>query len=157
MTRISTKKVKYIVVHCSATTPDPRLGVEDIRKWHKDKGWKDVGYHAVIRTDGTVEYGRPLDTSAEPGWQPQQGAQVAGYNAQSVGVCYIGGLSPDPGHKPMDTRTPEQKIALRILLQEWRRQFPNAEILGHRDFPDVNKECPCFDVRSWWQSFQSGA
>jgi N-acetylmuramoyl-L-alanine amidase len=88
----------------------------------------------VIYLDGSVHVGRPLHKS---------GAHCKGYNAHSVGICYIGGLASD-GKTPKDTRTDTQKASLVKLITELRQQFPNASVHGHREF--ANKACPCFDA-----------
>ena len=72
------------------------FNANDIDRWHKQKGWKGIGYHYVILLDGTVEQGRELEAV---------GAHCSGHNAHSVGICYIGGISKDG--KPKDTRTPQ--------------------------------------------------
>ena len=59
------------------------IGAKEIKAWHKGKGWKDIGYHYVIRLNGKVELGRPLE---------KMGSHVVGYNRDSVGVCYVGGV-----------------------------------------------------------------
>ncbi|MBT9636111.1 N-acetylmuramoyl-L-alanine amidase [Segatella copri] len=69
------------------------------------------------------------------------------YNAHSIGICYEGGL--DEKGKPADTRTPAQKASLEDLLYSLVLDYPDAEILGHRDLPWVRKSCPCFDVKEW--------
>lgn len=130
------RDIHYIVVHCSATKEGKDFGVDDFRKWHKRKGWSDVGYHFCIRLDGTIEDGRPIE---------KIGAGVRGYNSNSIHVCYTGGV--DENIKPKDTRTKEQKESLFYLLTDLKRRFPKAEILGHRDFPDVRKACPSFDAK----------
>lgn len=129
----------FIVVHCSATKASMDIGVQEIRQWHLQRGWSDIGYHKVIRRDGTVEDGRPLDVV---------GAHVEGFNSRSVGVCMVGGLSAfkDKGE---DNFTPDQWLALKSLLRHLRQCYPSAKILGHRDMPKVIKDCPCFDVREW--------
>jgi N-acetylmuramoyl-L-alanine amidase len=68
---------------------------------------------------------------------------VAGYNANSIHISYIGGVN---GKKAVDNRTPEQKATMLDLLTELKRLFPNAKILGHRDLPNVKKACPSFDA-----------
>jgi len=88
------RELKYIVLHCSATPVSMDVGVAEIRKWHKAKGWKDVGYHFVIKLSGKLEYGRPLQ---------QIGSHVLGYNRASVGICYVGGHGRQKGkgyHEP---------------------------------------------------------
>ncbi len=78
------RKIDEIVLHCSATREGQDISVETIRSWHVDgNGWSDIGYHAVIMLDGTLELGRPLERS---------GAHVKGHNRNTIGVCYIGGV-----------------------------------------------------------------
>ena len=130
------RRIDYIVVHCSATKEGKDFGADDFRKWHKRKGWSDIGYHFVVRLDGTIEDGRPIE---------KIGAGVRGYNSNSIHVCYTGGV--DENIKPKDTRTKEQKESLFYLLTDLKRRFPHAEILGHRDFEGVRKACPSFDAK----------
>lgn len=132
-------RVAFLVVHCSATKPSQDFDVGDIRRMHLKRGFFDVGYHYVIKRDGTVQPGRPLD---------RQGAHAAGFNHLSVGVCLIGGVKESDGTTGEDNFTEAQWASLRTLLAELRTQFPHAEVLGHRDLPNVRKECPCFDVRA---------
>lgn len=73
------------------------------------------------------------------------GAHAKHYNKHSIGICYEGGL--DERGKPADTRTPAQKRTLLTLLYSLKADYPDAEILGHRDLPWVKKACPCFDAR----------
>ena len=82
--------------------------------------------------------GRPLE---------EAGAHVSGHNARSIGVCLAGGL--DAAGKSAAEYTPGQWTALSQLLARLAGRFPAAEIMGHRDFPGVRKDCPCFDVRAW--------
>lgn len=130
------RKIESIVIHCADTYARMDIGVREIRAWHRERGFDDIGYHFVIRRDGTVETGRPLE---------KPGAHAAGYNAFSIGVCYAGGKGDD--NKPEDNRTPEQKEAMLQLLAKLKQQFPGAVVLGHRDLPGVNKVCPCFSVK----------
>lgn len=132
------RQIEKIVIHCSATTPTMDIGANEIRSWHTAKGWRDIGYHFVVRLDGKIELGRMVS---------EVGAHVRGYNAKSIAICYVGGV--DENRKPADTRTPEQKASLELLLRTCMRVWPGAEILGHRDFPGVTKACPSFDVRKW--------
>lgn len=128
------REITHIVVHCTATPEGRPHTVTDIRRWHKAKGWKDIGYHWVVRLDGTTEPGRA---------ESQVGAHVEGHNAKSIGVVYVGGVDKDT-FKPKDTRTDAQKVALLHLLKDLKSRYPKAKILGHRDFPSVNKACPSF-------------
>lgn len=129
------RKIDKIIVHCSATPEGKSFSVADIRRWHKQRGFSDIGYHYVIYLDGSVHVGRPL---------AKAGAHCKGYNAHSIGVCYIGGCEAHT-QKPKDTRTPEQKASLVKLITELRQRFPNASVHGHKEF--ANKACPCFDAK----------
>jgi len=139
------KALDYIVVHASATPPSMDIGAEEIRGWHLRKGWLDIGYHKVIRRDGTVEDGRDLSIP---------GAHVRGYNHFSWGICMVGGVAADK-KTPEDNYTPEQYEALELLLRGLESLAIDTYdkrpmVLGHRDFPNVAKACPCFDVDLWW-------
>lgn len=127
------RKINEIIVHCTATKAGQHFDVNDVRRWHLQRKFKDIGYHFLILLDGTVQQGRPL---------AEAGAHCTGHNTNSIGVCYVGGL--DASGNPADTRTPEQRIALRNLFTTLRRQFPTAVIHGHRDF--AAKACPCFNA-----------
>lgn len=141
------RKITDIVLHCSATKEGQRVTVADIDRWHRDRGFRKIGYHYVIYPDGSIHAGRDI---------AEVGAHVSGHNATSIGICYVGGL--DAAGQPKDTRTPEQKAAIVYLLESLREKFPAARICGHRDFsPDKNgngtiepseyiKACPCFDA-----------
>lgn len=139
-------RVDFIVVHCAATPEGRDLTVQDIDRMHRQRGFKKVGYHYVIRLDGTVDKGRPDD---EPG------AHAQGVNSRSLGICYIGGIAADKAMTPKDTRTPAQTAALAALLTHLTAAHPRAEVLGHRDLPNVHKACPSFDVRKWWAAAKS--
>lgn len=129
--------VEYIAVHCSATPPDMNIGAHEIDLWHRRRGWLKIGYHFVIRRDGTVETGRPTD---------QPGAHVRGYNQKSIGICLVGGVAKAGSNVPKNNFTPEQFAALHKLRAELLIEFPWARFQGHRDFPGVAKACPSFDA-----------
>ena len=133
-------RTDYIVVHCAATQPSQDNGAYDIDRWHRAQGWAEIGYHKVIRRDGTIEPGR-VEHAA--------GAHVQGYNSNSVAVCLAGGVAED-GVTPEDNFTKEQALSLVVVLKEWQAKYPKAVIQGHRDFPGVKKACPSFDVKKWW-------
>ena len=137
------RKITLIVIHCSAVRPDQQSSAADIDRWHKKrKGWKGIGYHLVVRRDGTTEYGRPFE---------EVGAHVLNHNRHSIGICYEGGY--DAKGKADDTRTPEQKRTLREWVERLHRQFPKALIVGHHDL-DPHKPCPCYDVVTEYSDLQ---
>ena len=124
--------ITLIVIHCSAVKPDQQSSVAQIDTWHHDRGYKfGVGYHYVIRRDGSIEAGRPE-------WMV--GAHCVNHNKYSIGVCYEGGL--DARGQPADTRTAAQKASLRQLLTDLHRRYTRASIVGHHDL-NPQKDCPC--------------
>jgi len=131
----------WLVVHCSATPPTMDIGRTEIDRWHRAQGWLMIGYHFVIRRDGRIEIGRP---------EGAIGSHVAGYNYNSIGICMVGGV--DAKGKSEDNYTTAQYATLATLLIDLRTRHPKAEVQGHRDFPKVAKDCPCFDVRDWVNS-----
>ena len=124
------RDITKIIVHCADTPEGRNDDVEDIRRWHKAKGWSDVGYHYVITLDGTIQEGRKEDII---------GANCKGHNKDSIGICYIGG-------KVGDTRTTEQKISLVHLIGYLKNKYKGAVAYGHRDFS--TKSCPSFDAKT---------
>lgn len=132
------RNITHIAVHCSASQPDVKTDVNTIRRWHLQRGFTDVGYHYVIKTDGTLQIGRD---------ESRTGAHVEGHNASSIGVCLIGGI--DKAGRSVNNFSSAQFDALSHLLVDLKKRYPGAVIQGHRDFPGVKKDCPCFDVKSW--------
>lgn len=132
------RKINRLIIHCAATSPSVDIGAEVIRIWHtRDNGWKDIGYHLVIKRDGTIEQGRPLE---------QAGAHVAGHNADSIGVCLVGGVNARM--QPENNFTPEQWASLKRIVKDAQSTYNGIMVLGHRDL-DAKKSCPSFDVREW--------
>ena len=130
------RKIDTIVIHCTATPEGMDYPLGSLRADHLKRGFTDIGYHFYVRKDGIVQAGRPLKMT---------GAHAKGHNAHSIGVCYEGGL--DANRKPKDTRTEAQKASLVTLLKMLLKQNEGIyRIVGHRDFPDVKKDCPCFDA-----------
>ena len=126
--------ITLVVVHCSAVRPDQLSSAAQIDTWHRQRGFHlGIGYHYVVRRNGEIEPGRPE-------WLT--GAHCQNHNAHSIGVCYEGGL--DIRGQPADTRTAEQKAAMRWLLRQLHRSYPKALIVGHHDL-NPHKACPCID------------
>lgn len=130
------REINKIIVHCSATKPSMNIGVNEIRQWHLEKGWSDIGYHWVITRDGITEEGRPEEKS---------GAHAKGHNSDSIGICLVGGIN-ETG-KPDANFNVAQYLKLESLVDSIKRIYGDIEVLGHRDLPGVTKACPCFDVK----------
>lgn len=129
------RRITEIIIHCSATPEGKDFTVEDIRRWHLARKFADIGYHYVIYRDGSVHNGRAENIA---------GAHCLGHNANSIGICYIGGVAKD-GKTPKDTRTPQQKTALRQLVNQLKFYYPHATVHGHNEFS--SKACPSFNVQ----------
>ena len=141
------RDINLAVIHCTATTEGKDYNVDTIRKWHKSRGFSDIGYHFLIHIDGTIERGRPWDLP---------GAHAKGYNSDSIGIAYVGGV--DFHGNARDTRTLAQVHALRGIIGALRAMFPMIKVVGHRDLSvDLNgdgvitkgewmKECPSFNM-----------
>jgi N-acetylmuramoyl-L-alanine amidase len=126
------RSITHIVIHHSASPLSTTL--EDIDKWHRDKGWAGCGYHLVCESDGVMKLGRPID---------KIGAHVFGRNRCSIGICLVGNNTfPGEGWTQM------QIASLHEILRSLRILFPGAEVLGHRDLPNTATECPGLDVRT---------
>ena len=128
------RKINLIICHCTASRPDQHITVEMLDQMHKARGWKGIGYHFYITRDGHLYRGRLED---------EIGAHARHYNAHSIGICYEGGL--DIRGQPDDTRTAEQKAAMRRLIDELHERYPRALVVGHRDLSH-DRDCPCFDA-----------
>lgn len=140
-------KIEALVIHCS----DSDFGdIDDIRKWHVDeRGWRDVGYHAVItngkpdssfeyfpKKDGLLQSGRALNLDDEI-YGDEVAAHALGYNNKSVGVCLIG----------KDKFTVDQMRTLYYFVNMYKRISPNLKILGHCETErSGGKTCPNIDM-----------
>jgi N-acetylmuramoyl-L-alanine amidase len=136
------RAIKYIVVHCTATPTTATI--ESIQNYWRNKlGWKNNGYHYIIKRNGIVVNITP-ETDIANG--------VAGFNANAIHLSYIGGV--DANNKALDNRTDAQKEAMLNLIVRLSNRYPEAVIQGHRDFPNVKKECPSFDVKTWLRTYE---
>jgi N-acetyl-anhydromuramyl-L-alanine amidase AmpD len=123
------------------------IGAKEIREWHVvGNGWRDIGYNYVITRDGDVQNGR--DTDRDGDVDEEIGAHAKGFNTNSIGICLVGGIDDDRNADANFTFV--QYVALNNLVQDLISKYPDVEILGHRDLPNSNKECPSFDVKSFF-------
>ena len=146
------REITTLFIHCSATPPDWDIGAKEIKHLHTapktepikwgsydlhGKGWSDIGYHEVHTRDGEVEQGRP---------HRRAGAHARGHNADSLALCWVGGV--DAKGKPEDNRTPYQQVTLARRVREILEQYPSIKFVkGHNEV--ANKACPSFDVPEW--------
>ena len=135
------RAINKLVVHCAYTPPSMDIGADTITEWHVgENGWSDIGYHFVIRRSGVIEKGRPIE---------RPGAHVRGHNRDSIGICLVGGMAEDQSSADCNF-TVWQWDALGELLTDLQDEFGYLDICGHRDL-DPGKECPCFDVRAFYE------
>ena len=130
------RKIDKIIIHCSATPPSMDIDAKEIDRWHRNKGWSQIGYHFVIKRDGEIQDGRPLELI---------GAHVKGYNTGSIGICLVGGVEEGNVSHAQDNFTDKQWRSLRNLLKICKADYKKATIHGHNEY--ANKACPSFDVQ----------
>jgi N-acetyl-anhydromuramyl-L-alanine amidase AmpD len=142
------RPIELLVVHCSATREDHTYTLEQLLNDHQRRGFTHVGYHFYIRRNGYIYATRPLR---------MPGAHCLGYNHNSIGICYEGGL--DMNGQAKDTRTKRQRQQLQRAIALLCLRYPHLRVVGHRDLsPDSNgdgiispnewlKACPCFNVQ----------
>ena len=129
------RNIAYLAVHCTAT--QQTATVESIKRyWKEEKKWRNPGYHYIVLPDGSVDQLLPINEVSNG---------VAGYNSVTINICYIGGITKQG--KSVDNRTDAQKETILRLLKDLKERFPGAVIQGHRDFPGVKKDCPCFNAK----------
>ena len=130
------RKINSLIIHCSATPPKMDIGVKEIRQWHISKGWSDIGYHVVIRRNGKIETGRPLEKA---------GAHCRGKNKHSIGICLIGGINKE--QVPRNNFTKAQFKTLEKVVKKYDMIYDGLDIRGHSEFS--KKACPSFNVQTW--------
>lgn len=130
------RKIDTIIIHCAATKPSMDVGLKEIDQWHRAKGYFGIGYHYVIRRNGEIEVGRPLDAA---------GAHAKGHNANSIGICLVGGL--DDNGNPACNYTESQWAQLEYLVNALKQRCGELKVIGHNDV--AAKACPCFSVLKW--------
>lgn len=127
--------IRFLTIHCAATPEGRDVPADTIASWDKAKFGQE-SYHHIVTLDGT-DHQRLTDD--------QLGAHVAHHNTGNIGVCYVGGMDAAM-HAPKDTRTEAQKRTLRAIVEGYKAKYPGLLVRGHRDWPDVHKACPSFDV-----------
>lgn len=136
------RKINKIIIHCTATPEGRDVSIDEVRRWHvEERGWRDVGYHFLVRLDGTVEEGRPIEMT---------GAHTRSHNWDSIGIAYSGGTGKNG--EWLDTRTDAQKDALVDLICQLHDCY-GGTVYGHRDFSE--KACPSFDAKTEYENISN--
>lgn len=137
----STKRaINEIIWHCAATPEGRSIGknpASTIDRWHKQRGWSGIGYHAVIDLDGKIYMGRDWGKT---------GAHVRNHNRGALGFSYVGGVSKD-GKTAKDTRTPAQRATMLWLTKVVTDKYPSiTKISTHNQY--AAKACASFQMPS---------
>lgn len=127
--------ISTVYLHCTASSPNATPdGI--LNFWQRTRGWDRPGYHYLILADGTLL-----------GLYPERELTygVRGHNAHSIHLSYMGGIDFDG--RPLDTRTPDQRVAMSDAVRHLLTAYPGALIYGH--YAKAAKACPSFDVPAW--------
>ena len=133
------RKITSIAIHCSFSPQGRGDDAHTIDDWHKDRWGSGIGYHYVVLEDGTIQKGR---------WVDYPGAGVKGYNRNTVQICRIGGMGSEG--QALEDVTNKQIVALRnltsLLISDKMYGLLPEDILGHSEYPNVNKSCPLMNM-----------
>lgn len=145
-------KLKYLVIHCTATPEGREVTKQDIIDWHiKGRGWSVVGYRDLIQFDGSIVNMRSFNQDdVIDNWEVTNGAK--GYNGVAAHIVYSGGCEDtipkgEKYYPPKDTRTAEQCETLEVYVKYMVKRHPNIKVIGHNQIS--HKDCPSFDVPCW--------
>lgn len=136
--------INLLVIHCAATPANMDVGVSEIDRWHRERGFDRIGYHFVIRRNGVIEKGRDIS---------EVGAHVQGFNKNSIGICMVGGVNSQK--VPENNFTSAQWLSLKTLVKKFQSEYPEIKVCGHNEL--AAKACPSFNVQSWLATDMSSA
>ena len=136
----TSRRINKIVMHCTATPVGRDVDADDVDNMHLNR-WgvsSGIGYHYLIKLDGTIEKGR---------WADFSGAHTRGHNRDTLAVAYAGGVDSTL-RSVEDNHTKAQKKSIEALLTLLRLKYKldKSDILGHREFSGVYKDCPCLNM-----------
>lgn len=132
---IITRNIKYIILHCTATRTDATVSAIQ-RFWREVRGWRNPGYHIIFTYDKGFTVLADFNSITNG---------VAGQNAHSIHLSYIGGIDVNNNNRAKDTRSEYQRELIKLAVLELKKQLPHVEIKGHNEF--ANKACPSFNVQ----------
>lgn len=141
-------ELQYLIIHCSATPATMDVTADDIRSWHQQRGWKQVGYADLITRDGTLVNLVPYDENEYVESHEITNGAI-GYNGKSRHVCLAGGV--DENGNPQDNFTLEQKTCLVDYIKRFIELHPDCKVIGHNEISA--KACPSFDVQRFLKQY----
>ncbi len=132
------RKITHLTIHCT-DSPDSadKIGISDVRRWHKQKGWSDIGYHWLVDKRGDIFSGRAEDI---------QGAGVQGHNKYNIHMVWVG----------RDVCNINQWASLVAKAAEivMTYNIPIENVLGHCEYPGVTKTCPNINMTQFRNAVQ---
>ena len=145
-----TREISEVVIHASETVNNKNIGAIEINNIHKELGHDGIAFHYVIRRDGRLQRGRPVDKVGEH-------APVNGHNVYSIGIVMVGGLLASAGSiNPLENKssgsfTQPQFDTLEKFLASFYRKYPGGQVFGHSDVDEIEED-PYFDVEDYIES-----
>lgn len=117
-----------IVIHHTGNPYDDDLSAEEIHASHRAQGWSGIGYHYVVRKDGTVEAGRPHWTV---------GAHAYKENYHTIGIHVCGNFEIA---EPTDAQIESLAMLLANVCHDYGLPIDEDHVIGHRDL--MPTACP---------------
>jgi N-acetylmuramoyl-L-alanine amidase len=142
-----TREVTEVVVHWTETPTNKNIGSEELNKIHLESGLKGIGYHYVIRRDGSLQRGRPVNIQGEH-------ALVNNHDERSIGVVLVGGINVPSGTPNLEnfisvqSLTRSQFNTFDHFCRGFYSRFPGGQIVGHNDIDPIEND-PGFNVREY--------
>ena len=141
------REVTEIVVHWTETPTNKNIGSEEINKIHLESGLNGIGYHYVIRRDGSLQRGRPINIQGEH-------VTVNKHNERSIGIVFVGGINVPSGTPNLEnfisvqSLTRSQFNTFDHLCRAFFARFPGGQAVGHNDIDPIEDD-PGFNVREY--------
>lgn len=138
------REVTELVVHWTETPTNKNIGSEELNDLHVAFGLDGLGYHYVIRRDGTLQRGRPVNIVG-------QHAPTNNHDQRSIGIVFVGGINAPSGTPNLDSFISAQSLTRSQLntfdhiCRAFYAVFPGGQIVGHSEI-DEDEFDPGFSV-----------
>ena len=142
-----TRDISEVVIHATESFTNANYGAIEINNFHNKLGHDGIGYHYVIRRDGRLQRGRPVNKVGDH-------APINNHNQFSIGVVLVGGLNTAATDETLELATTsrnftrEQYTTLEKFLQSFYDTYPGGQVFGHNDI-DIEEDDPFFDVSDY--------
>lgn len=118
---IARPETDLIVLHHTGGSAGEDPDASEIDAIHRRLGWSGIGYHYLIRKDGSIEQGRPSFGV---------GAHAEGANRESLGVAFCGNFCEE---EPTTAQIESAAMLIAVLGEAFGFEPDAAHIVGHRD------------------------